>query len=146
MVAVQHILGGGPLIGTPLHELPPITPDAAVAPPHTATVAKPTAIQEVSEAPTTSARHSAPEPDDDEPATKPKSTADTKKNDVEKTVATDVMKTGNKVEPAGPEDDTPKPNKSASATPAPEADTTPAASQGDDTGSTGSGDGDAGPE
>ncbi|WP_156720971.1 hypothetical protein [Mycobacterium sp. Root135] len=146
VVAVQHILGGGPLIGTPLHELPPITPDAAVAPPHTATVAKPTAIQEVSESPITSARHSAPEPDDDEPATKPKSTTDTKKNDVEKTVATDVMKTGNKVEPAGTEDDTPKPNKSASATPAPEADTTPAASQDDDTGSTGSGDGDAGPE
>jgi len=146
VVAVQHILGGGPLIGTPLHELPPITPDAAVAPPHTATVAKPTAIQEVSEAPITSARHSAPEPDDDEPATTPKSTADTKKNDVEKTVATEVMKTGNKVEPAGTEDVTPKPDKSASVTPAPEADTTPAASQGDDTGSTGSGDGDAGPE
>ena len=155
VVAVQHILGGGPLIGTPLHELPPITPDAAVAPPHTATVTKPPAIQEISEAPTTSARHSAPKPDDDEPVTTPTKTADTEKKadhdaekkDVQKTVTTDVMKTGNKVEPAGPEDDThPKPNDSEPTTPTPEADTTPAGNPGDDTGTAGSADGDAGSE
>lgn len=151
VVAVQHILGGGPLIGTPLHELPPITPDAAVAPPHTATAPKPAAIQEVSTTPTTSARHRAPEPVDEEtvtkPTTKPTPTADTEKNDVEKNMATDVMKTGNKVEPAGTEAGTnTKPTDGGSATPTPEEDTTSVASPGDDTGSTGSADGDAGPE
>ena len=151
VVAVQHILGGGPLIGTPLHELPPITQDAAVAPPHTATVAKPAALQEVSATPSTSARHGAPEPVDEDnaikPTTKPKPTADTEKNDVEKTVTTEVMKTGNKVEPAGTEAGTnTKPTDGGSATPTPEADTTPAASPGDDTGSTGSEDGGTGPE
>lgn len=150
VVAVQHVLGGGPLVGTPLHELPPITPDAAVAPPHTAMAAKPPATQEVSETPTTFARHSAPEAGDDEPVTKltPAAGAEKKadKNDVERTVATDVMKTGNKVEPAGTENDTPKPSDSGSATPAVKADTTPTASPGDDTGSAGSADGDAGPE
>ncbi|OPX11082.1 hypothetical protein [Mycobacterium sp. AT1] len=147
VVAVQHLIGGGPLIGTPLHELPPITPDAAVAPPHTATVANTSVVQEVSETPTTSARHRAPEPVDEETVTKPTTkltpTADTE-NKAEAT--TDVMKTGNKVEPAGTEDDTPKPHKSDSVTPTPAADTTPAATPGDDTGSTGSEDGDAGPE
>lgn len=149
VVAVQHLIGGGPLIGTPLHELPPITPDAGVAPPHTVSVVKSPAIQDFSATPVTSARHSAPE-SDDQPVAKPTPTTDTEtkpdKNDVVKTVATDVMKTGNKVEPAGTEDDTrPKPNKSESATPAPEADTTPAASPGDDTASAGSADGDAAP-
>lgn len=151
VVAVQHILGGGPLIGTPLHELPPITPDAAVAPPHTATVPRSAGIQEVSATPTTSARPRTPEPVDEEtvtkPNTKPTKTPDTVKNDVPKTVATDVMKTGNKVEPADTEDVTnTKPTEGDSATPTPEEATTPAANPGDDTGSTGSADGDAGPE
>ena len=155
VVAVQHILGGGPLIGTPLHELPPITPDAAVAPPHTATAPKPAAIQQVSTTPTTSARHGAPEPVDDETVTTPTKTADTEKKadhdaekkDVEKTVATDVMKTGNKVEPAGTGAGTnTKPTDSDSATPTPEDATTPAANPGDDTESTDGADGDTGSE
>ena len=147
VVAVQHVLGGGPLIGTPLHELPPITPDAAVAAPHTARVPKTAAIQEVSATPTTSARHSTPEPVDEEtvakPTTKPTKTADTVKSDVPKTVATDVMKTGNKAEPA---DTNTKPTDGGSATPTHEEETTPAANAGDDTGSTGSADGSTGPE
>lgn len=151
VVAVQHLIGGGPLIGTPLHELPPITPDAGVAPPHTATIPKTAGSQDVSATPTTSARHDAPEPAADATPAKPTPTAHTKKKpdkDVQTTEATttDVMKTGNKVEPTGTEDDTPKPNKSDSTTPAPKADTTPAASPGDDTASPGSADGDAGPE
>ena len=155
VVAVQHILGGGPLIGTPLHELPPITPDAAVAPPHTATAPKPAAIQQVSTTPTTSARHGAPEPVDEETVTTPTKTADTEKKadhdaekkDVQKTVTTDVMKTGNKIEPAGTEAGTnTKPTDSDSATPTPEDATTPAANPGDDTGSTGSADGGTGSE
>jgi len=150
VVAVQHLIGGGPLIGTPLHELPPITPDAGVAPPHTAAVAKTPVVQEVSETPTTSARHRAPE-QDDETATKPAKTADTekkadnevKKDDAGKTVASDVMKNGNKVEPAGAADVThPKPAEGGSATPTPEEATTPAAGPGDDTAGTGSEDGD----
>lgn len=155
VVAVQHILGGGPLIGTPLHELPPITPDAAVAPPHTATAPKPAAIQQVSTTPTTSARHGAPEPVDDETVTTPTKTADTEKKadhdaekkDVQKTVTTDVMKTGNKVEPAGTEAGTnTKPTDSDSATPTPSVDATPAANPGDDTESTDGADGDTGSE
>lgn len=158
VVAVQHILGGGPLIGTPLHELPPITPDAGVAPPHTAAASKTLASQEISGVPSSSARHSAPEPVAEEAVTKPAKTAVPEKKadkDVEQTEATttkttstnDVMKTGNKVEPAGTADvSRPKPTKGDSATPAPEADTTPAASPGADTGSKSSADGDAGPE
>lgn len=158
VVAVQHILGGGPLIGTPLHELPPITPDAGVAPPHTATASKTPASQDVSETPTTVTRHTAP-PDSvaEETVAKPAKTAVAEKKpdkDVEQTEATtnttsttDVMKTGNKVEPAGTADVTrPKPTKGDSATPTPEEPTTPAASPGDDTGSKSSADGDTGPE
>ena len=151
VVAVQHVLGGGPLIGTPLHELPPITPDAGVAPPHTATIAKPTAIQQVSSPLTSSAQHDAPEPVEEEvvtkPTTKPSPTAAVEKNDVEKSAATDVMKTGNKVEPAGTEAGTnTKPTDSDSATPTPEDAATPAANPGDDAESTDGADGDTGSE
>lgn len=151
VVAVQHILGGGPLIGTPLHELPPITPDAGVAPPHTTTIAKQTAIQQVSSPLTSSAQHDAPEPVEEEvvtkPTTKPSPTAAVEKNDVEKSAATDVMKTGNKVEPAGTEAGTnTKPTDSDSATPTPEDAATPAANPGDDAESTDGADGDTGSE
>jgi hypothetical protein len=148
VVAVQHLIGGGPLIGTPLHELPPITPDAAVAPPHTATVVepapKPAAIKEVSTTPTSSStRRTVTKRVDEEPVpptTKPTPKVDTEKTsdkDAEKTVAADVIKSGNKVEPAGVDGPTrPKPDESNSEPSNSVAETPPAASTGDDTGTT----------
>ena len=143
VVAVQHVLGGGPLVGTPLHELPPITPDAAVAPPHTATVPQPapktTPVQTVSETPAASARHAAPEPVDEAPVTKVAKAAlkeDTEKEAVTTagtTVSADVVKSGNKVEPAGIESPTRTKSAESSATPSSPVAETPAA---DDTGVT----------
>ncbi|KAA0093141.1 hypothetical protein CIW49_27245 [Mycolicibacterium sp. P1-18] len=136
VVAVQHVLGGGPLVGTPLHELPPITPDAAVAPPHTATVAEPaptpTAARTVSDAPTASARHAAPEPAEEPPVTKVAPKGDTE-NKAEKIVSADVVKSGNKVEPAGVASPTRATSDDGSSSPStPVAETPPT----DDTGGT----------
>ncbi|GAB7069225.1 hypothetical protein H7J06_20440 [Mycobacterium hodleri] len=152
VVAVQHILGGGPLIGTPLHELPPITPDAAVAPPHTATVAEPApklaAIQSVSSTPTGPAQRKTPEVTATSTLkvdTEPVKTS--KEKDAEKTEAADVIKSGNKVEPAAVENTTrPKPDDASSEPTTPAAETPPAANAGDDTASKSDGNAKSGPE
>lgn len=135
VVTVQHLLGGGPLVGTPLHELPPITPDAAVAPPHTATVAEPTTTpseaivtQQVSETTTVSTQRKTTE-SSAEPTTTP-----APKVEPEKTPEADVMKTGNKVEPGGTASTTAKPTENGSDTTTPTAaEATPAATAATDT-------------
>ncbi|WP_284225683.1 hypothetical protein [Mycobacterium antarcticum] len=115
VVAVQHLIGGGPLIGTPLSELPPITPDAAVAAPHTVKVSEP--------APTMPERPVSQRLSGQAP--KPKPVADV---EPEKMSDTDVMKTGNKVEPADVADTTrPKPDANGPETTGPATETEPTA-------------------
>jgi len=155
VVAVQHVLGGGPLIGTPLHELPPITPDAAVAPPHTAAVAEPTskpaAIQAISSTDVETAPRKDPETaatPTPTPTSTPKPGADVEpEKKSEKTPESDVMKTGNKVEPAGTADVTRPKSTEGSSEPSTAVPETPStASPGDDTASTGDGDATSGSE